>query len=178
MERAREMSGYEFAQVNNFIYQLYEKYGTGLEFDECRSIGYLEYEETRRAIGDACNTEYLWIYAKGKIAEAFKKARRIRNEKIRLESNLSLNQNIGECKEPVYTIIPAKEHGFDRSVCLWLDLRQLEESDYKIISGLYWGADDWEIINYLRMSTDEYFARKSILREMLQKYLEEWMEKQ
>lgn len=42
------MSAYEYAQVNNFIYRLYKKYGKGLEYEECRSIGFLEYVEARR----------------------------------------------------------------------------------------------------------------------------------
>ena len=177
MRKHREMSNYEFAQINKFIYQLYKKYGRGLDFDECRSIGYLEYEETRRRMEDAYSSEYLWIYAKEKIIAALNRARKIRNEKMHLESELSLNQNIGEFKEPVHTFLPTKKKNFDHSVCLWFDLEHLERRDYKILSGLYWGADDWEIISWLRMSTSEYFERKSILREKLQEYLKEWMEK-
>lgn len=176
MKKQREMSAYEFGQVNKFIYRLYEKYGRGLEFEECRSIGYLEYADTRRALEDAYNTEYLWILAEEKIVAAFKKEREIRNKKIRLEAKLSLDQNIEDYKEPIYTFLPSKKGNFDYSVCLWFDLKQLEEMDYRIISALYWGADDWEIIDWLKMSTKEYFERKSILREKLQNYLAEWLE--
>ena len=45
------MSAYEYAQVNNFICRLYKKYGKGLEYEECRSIGFLEYVEARRQSG-------------------------------------------------------------------------------------------------------------------------------
>ena len=175
MMKQREMSAYEYAQVNNFIYRLYKKYGKGLEYEECRSIGFLEYVEVRRQYGDEYNSEYLWFYAAKRIINAFGEARRVRNERIHLEARLSLNQCIGESKEPVYTFLPTKRNNFDRSVCLWCDLKKFEKMDYQLLRGLYWGADDWELIDWLRISTNEYFEGKCILKENLQEYLVEWM---
>lgn len=175
MRKQREMSAYEYAQANDFIYRLYKKYGKGLEYEECRGMGFLEYAEVRRRYDDIYNTEYLWLYAAERIIDVFREARAIRNEKIRLEATLSLNQCIGESREPVYTFLPSKKNNFDRSVCLWFDMKQLEKTDYQILCGLYWGADDWELIDRLRITTDEYFERKCILRENLQDYLAEWM---
>ena len=77
MMKQREMSAYEYAQVNNFIYRLYKKYGKGLEYEECRSIGFLEYVEVRRQYGDEYNSEYLWFYAAKRIINAFGEARRV-----------------------------------------------------------------------------------------------------
>lgn len=178
MKKQTEMSAYEYVQVNKFIYQLYTKYGSGLEFEECLSIGYLEYAEVRRQLGDIYNKELLWLYSKDQIVAAFKKARKVRNEKYRLESSLSLNQSIGELKEPVYTILPSTRYNFADSVCLWYDLKQLDINYYHVLCGLYRGEDDWEIMEHLKITADDYFEWKCELREALETYMEEWMEKE
>ncbi len=178
MNKQHEMSGYEYAQANRFIDRLYRKYRTGLEFEECRSIAFLEYVEARSILDNYYNTEALWMRAAERIISAFRKARKVRNEKISMESRLSLDQCYGESQEPVYTFLYPGISSFEHSACLWLDLKQLEPLDYRILSYLYRGADDWEIINQLNLSTLEYFERKSALREKLQAYFDEWFTKE
>ena len=47
IKRQKEMSDYEYTQLDKMVYQLYLVYGKGLEFDECRSIAFLKYVEVR-----------------------------------------------------------------------------------------------------------------------------------
>lgn len=176
MEKQKEMSAYEYGQANNFIYRLYKQYGRGLDFEECLGIGWVEYADIRRKIADAYNTEYLWIYTKEKIIKAFKREREKRNQRMYLEAKLSLNQVIGDFKEPVYTFLPSKKGDFAYTTCMWQDLRQMEIIEYKIMCGLYWGADDWEVIDWLKIATEEYFKIKSLVREKLREYMSEWIE--
>ena len=173
IKKQNEMSAYEYEQVNRFIYQLYLEYGVGLEFEECRGIAFLEYAEVRKELDDIYNKDFLWSYSKQRIVAAFKKERKIRNEKIRLEAKLSLNQTIGEADEPVYTVLFPVKGDFTNYVCLWHDMKHFGKASYKLLSGLYWGDEDWEIMERMRMSADHYFELKSQLRNKLEEYIED-----
>lgn len=50
IKRQKEMSDYEYSQLDKMVYQLYLAYGKGLEFDECRSIAFLKYVEVRNEL--------------------------------------------------------------------------------------------------------------------------------
>lgn len=136
IKRQKEMSDYEYSQLDKMVYQLYLAYGKGLEFDECRSIAFLKYVEVRNELDNFYNEDLLWIYSKNRIIDAFKDERRKRNDKIRLEANLSLNQFIRDSDEPVYTILFPVRGNFVNHVCLWNDMRRFGKSCYKILSAL------------------------------------------
>lgn len=173
MARQREMSAYEYAQANDFIYRLYIKYAQGMEFEECRSIAFLEYVEVRKELEDIYDREFLWLYSKERIITAFKKARQIRNEKIRLEARCSLNQMLPDSEETIITKIASAKSDFANSVCMWNDLQRMEEKNYKVLRCLYRGAEDWEIMQQMRLSADDYFAIKQEIRERIRRYIEE-----
>lgn len=173
MKKQREMSAYEYAQVNRFIYQLYLEYGRGLEFDECRSIAFLEYVEVRREMGDIYDKDFLWVYSEKRIIEALKNARKARNHRFHQMARLSLNQTIGDSDEPVYSILFPAKGDFVNYVCLWYDMKQFGQAGYKLLSRLYWGDEDWEIMERMRMSADEYFSLKNYLRRKLKEYEEQ-----
>lgn len=128
IKRQKEMSDYEYSQLDKMVYQLYLAYGKGLEFDECRSIAFLKYVEVRNELDNFYNEDLLWIYSKNRIIDAFKDERRKRNDKIRLEANLSLNQFIRDSDEPVYTILFPVRGNFVNHVCLWNDMRRFGKS--------------------------------------------------
>ena len=166
-----EMSEYEFAQLNHFIYMLYQKYGKGLEFEECRSMAYMEYVETRNELGDISNREFLWICSKAKIIKAFTHARKVRNQRIEQESKLSLNQTIGESQEPVYTFFRSVKGDFVNGMCLWHDMGQFEEKEFRILLELYCGYDDWEIMKHIGMGIEEYFEENQRLRRKISEHI-------
>ena len=122
IKRQKEMSDYEYSQLDKMVYQLYLAYGKGLEFDECRSIAFLKYVEVRNELDNFYNEDLLWIYSQNRIIDAFKDERRKRNDKIRLEANVSLHQLIGDSDEPVYTILFPVHGNFVNHVCLWNDM--------------------------------------------------------
>lgn len=172
IKRQKEMSDYEYSQLDKMVYQLYLAYGKGLEFDECRRIAFLKYVEVRNELDNFYNEDLLWIYSQNRIIDAFKDERRKRNDKIRLEANLSLNQFIGDSDEPVYTILFPVHGNFVNHVCLWNDMRRFGKRCYKILSALYWGDEDWEIVDGLKISAKEYFKMKNYLRIKLKEYVE------
>ena len=172
IKRQKEMSDYEYSQLDKMVYQLYLAYGKGLEFDECRSIAFLKYVEVRNELDNFYNEDLLWIYSQNRIIDAFKDERRKRNDKIRLEANLSLNQFIGDSDEPVYTILFPVHGNFVNHVCLWNDMRRFGKRCYKVLSALYWGDEDWEIVDGLKISAKEYFKMKNYLRIKLKEYVE------
>lgn len=172
IKRQKEMSEYEYAQLDKMVYQLYLVYGKGLEFDECRSIAFLKYVEVRKELHDFYNEDLLWLYSKNRIIDAFKEAQREKNRQIRLEAKLSMNQLIGESGEPVYTILFPARGNFVNYVCLWHDMRQLGKMCYTILLALYWGSEDWEIVDCLKISAQAYFNIKDFLRIKLKAYVE------
>lgn len=173
MKKQREMSAYEYEQVNRFIYQLYLEYGRGLEYDECRGVALLEYAEVRNELDDIYDKDLLWIYSEERIVAALKNARKLRNRIFRRSAILSLNQTIGESNEPVYSILFPANGNFVDSVCLWYDMKLFGRSGYRLLSALYRGDEDWEIMERMRISADEYFSLKNQVRRKLKEYMEE-----
>lgn len=83
-----------------------------------------------------------------------------------------MNQFIGDSDEPVYTILFPVRGNFVNHVCLWNDMRRFGKRCYKILSALYWGDEDWEIVDGLKISAKEYFEMKNYLRIKLKEYVE------
>lgn len=167
-----EMSSYEYAQANQFIYNMYMKYGRGMDFEECRAIAFLEYAEVRYELGDIYNREIMWEYARERIESAFEQARKIRNKKIELEGKISLNQTYGDSDEPVYTYLFPVHGDFVKSLCMWNNIKEWGGLKYNILLRLYRGEEDAEIMNGLKLSGLEYYEIKRELRERLALYTE------
>lgn len=93
-----KISRYEENQVDRFLYDLYLLWGGNLDEDMCIGEGWIVYLEGREKyqydIGDA---EY-WEYVRTNVKKLFLDLRKIRNNRIRIESRLSLNQRFGEEK--------------------------------------------------------------------------------
>lgn len=96
-----KISRYEENQVDRFLYDLYLLWGGNLDEDMCIGEGWIVYLEGREKyqydIGDA---EY-WEYVRTNVKKLFLDLRKIRNNRIRIESRLSLNQRFGEEKEEI-----------------------------------------------------------------------------
>ena len=107
-----KISRYEENQVDRFLYDLYLLWGGNLDEDMCIGEGWIVYLEGREKyqydIGDA---EY-WEYVRTNVKKLFLDLRKIRNNRIRIESRLSLNQRFGEEKEEIGAIFPGKTGDF------------------------------------------------------------------
>ncbi len=51
-------------------------------------------------------------------------------------------------------------------------MRRFVKRCSKILSALYWGDEDWEIVDGLKISAKEYFEMKNYLRIKLKEYVE------
>lgn len=170
--RKKSYSSYEITQVNKLIHEMYELYGRGLDFDECWSESWVAYAETRHELVDICNNGMLWVLARRKIKEALEQKRKIRNEKIHLESRLSLNMIPKDSDEPVYSFLPTAHGDFVNGLCLWMYGEDLGLQKSSILRYLYHGEDDLDIIKKLRLENEDYFELKRQLREDMRFYEE------
>lgn len=60
---------------------------------------------------------------------------------------------------------------FVNGMCLWRDMGQFEEKEFRILSELYCGYDDWEIMKHIGMGIEEYFGEKQRLRRKISEYI-------
>ena len=171
--KQKEMSEYEWKQMKRFVSQLCEKFGKGLDQEECEGTAYLEYAEARGEAGNIYDRDFLWERARERTIKAFQQLRRERSGRIRIESKLSLAQPAGGSGEPVYTFLHANHGDFVRWVLLRTDLAKFGETEYKIITGLERGYEDGEIMRYLKLYPWEYREKKTEAGRQIRKYLEE-----
>lgn len=110
-----QWSHFEEKQARRFIRNEIDLYGKNMEADECEGAAWQAYFEVReKYIHDLGNADY-WICAARKIKCALENLRKIRNEKIKNHSNLSLYATIGENQEELISIIASKHGDFSNS---------------------------------------------------------------
>lgn len=104
-----------------------------------------------------------------KIISGFKK---IRNNRIRIESRLSLNQRFGEEKEEIGAIFPGKTGDFANYVALWDYAERLGSIKYEILNLMNAREEDYDIMRILHLDKEDYYGLKKELREDFLYYLE------
>ena len=144
----------------------------------CISEGWIVYldgkEKYRYDIGDA---EY-WQYVQENVKRRFAELRTVRNERIRLESRMSLNQTVGDAEEEIGVLVPAKTGDFVNSIALWDYAQRLGGIKYEVLKLMYAKEEDYDIMRILRLDREDYYEIKRELREDFERYLyEEWDEK-
>ena len=82
------MSEYEWKQMKRFVSQLCEKFGKGLDQEECEGTAYLEYAEARGEAGNIYDRDFLVERARERTIKAFQQLRRERSGRIRIESEI------------------------------------------------------------------------------------------
>ena len=165
------MSEYEYRQVSNFIDEVYFIWGRRLNKTECRGECWIVYFEGKRQYQYNITSEEYWDYILLKIKERLKEMKRIKNERIRLESRMSLNCKYGECKEEIMTIIPNRSGDFVNGIALWDYSKSLGKIKYAILRLMNAGEGDLEIINILGVPECEYYGYKAELRSDFERYL-------
>lgn len=166
-------SDYEEKQVRKFISNQIELYGKNLNSDECENIAWEAYFEVRKKyINDLANSDF-WVRVGQKIKSNLEEFRRIRNERIKFYSPLSIYSTVGENREELWSIIPVKHSDFSNGVVFWLFVKDLGELKYRIISLLVQQEDDYDIIRILKISYEEYYEAKMEIKNIFQnEYLE------
>ena len=175
---ANRISIYEELQVEKYLYDLYLLWGRNLEESMCISEGWIVYldgkEKYRYDIGEA---EY-WQYVQENVKRRFAELRTVRNERIRLESRMSLNQTFGDAEEEIGVLVPAKTGDFVNSIALWDYAQRLGGIKYEVLKLMYAKEEDYDIMRILRLDREDYYEIKRELREDFERYLyEEWDEK-
>lgn len=167
-----KISRYEENQVDRFLYDLYLLWGGNLDEDMCIGEGWIVYLEGREKyqydIGDA---EY-WEYVRTNVKKLFLDLRKIRNNRIRIESRLSLNQRFGEEKEEIGAIFPGKTGDFANYVALWDYAERLGSIKYEILNLMNAREEDYDIMRILHLDKEDYYGLKKELREDFLYYLE------
>lgn len=170
--RKKQMSQYEYKQASKMIHDCYDNFGQGLDFEECYSASWVAYLEVRERVSNIYNTDTLWVEARPQIIEVIKNIRKIRNDKMRMESRLSLNQTLGESDEPVYTFLFPVHGDFVNGICLWDYIDGLGGKKAKILHLLYQGEDDISIMDRLQLKIFEYYDLIIEIKGDLMVYME------
>lgn len=161
----KRLSDYERCQVSRFLYELYLQEGKLLEEDTCTSEGWIVYlegrEKYRYDIGDV---DY-WEYVQVNVLKRFKELSRIRNERISLESNLSLNKVYGESREEIGAVLFRAAGDFTNAVAMWDFVEGLGKVKADILHLLYQGEDDYDIMKRMHMTEEEYYELKLEIRK-------------
>ena len=167
-----KISRYEENQVDRFLYDLYLLWGGNLDEDMCIGEGWIVYlkgrEKYQYDIGDA---EY-WEYVRTNVKKLFLDLRKIRNNRIRIESRLSLNQRFGKEKEEIGAIFPGKTGDFANYVALWDYAERLGSIKYEILNLMNAREEDYDIMRILHLDKEDYYGLKKELREDFLYYLE------
>lgn len=154
------LSDYERGQVSCFLYELYLEEGKSLDEETCASEGWIVYLEGRQKYRyDIGDVDY-WEYVRINVIKRFKELKNIRNEKIRLESRLSLNRTYGESKEEIGAVLFRKVGDFTNTVALWDYVNRLGELKSNILRLLYRGEEDYNIIKILKLPEEDYYELK------------------
>lgn len=170
--RKKRFTKYEYQQANKFIQEMYDLYGQGLEMEDSKQTSWMAFWEIRSTMLDVSNTELLWVLAKKRIVIALREMRKVRNNRIKLESNLSLNQTWDDSDEPEYTYFTPVQGDFSNAVCLWSYVQELGKRKEIILKKLYYGEEDSDIMDALQMEPEEYYEIKWQLRNDMLKYFE------
>lgn len=170
---SNKISRYEENQVDQFLYEVYLIWGSNLEESACMGEGWITYLESKENYKNNINDVEFWEYIQENVIKRFAELRTIRNEKIRLESRLSLNQKFGEAREKIGTLIPGKQGDFVKYIALWDYAERLNGREYEILRLMNAREDDYDIMRILHLDKGYYYEIKSELRKDFKRYLDE-----
>lgn len=99
------------------------------------------------------------------MVKRFKELSRIRNERISLESNLSLNKVYGESREEIGAVLFRAAGDFTNAVAMWDFVERLGKVKEEVLRLLYQGEDDYDIMKRMHLAEEEYYELKSAIRK-------------
>lgn len=164
------MSKYEESQVNRLIEAVYRFWGKGLSKEDCISGCWITYLEYKNKYGK--ESLHYWQDVAERMAEEISRIRKSRNERCRIESKLSLNQQYGDSGEEIRSILFPVKGDFTNSVILWEFAKQLGLEKWRIMSYIANDEDDDYIMKKLGISEQRYLQIKAELREDMKGYID------
>lgn len=112
-----------------------------------------------------------WDYVQRILEEHFDEMRKERNDRMKVESRLSLNRKYGESKEEIGCLFASKNGDFVKRIALWDFMDHLGDRKYKVARLLYSREEKKEIIKILELSEHDYDAIIQELRLDFQEYI-------
>ena len=165
------MSKHKYQSINSFIHYQVKCYSNQLDENECMQEGwrtYLEAERNYHKVEGCCE---FTTYAEHSIYETLNMMRRRRNQRIQLESPLSLDTQCENSNETVGQRFLAKSQDCSNYVALWDFIQRQSKEKRQILWQLYNGMKDKEIIEQNGITPEIYY---SLLGEIQEAFLE-WL---
>lgn len=165
------MSDLEFRIMERFVNEGVNKYGQGMDEEECHAEGWravLEARESYRRVAGCCDFA---SFAEHCLEMRLGEMRQARNKWIALHSPCSLDAPYYNSDETIGAHLPNKIGDCSNAVALWDYVTRLGEKKYRVLRLMNWGMSDREIITECQMLPQEYFG----ILEELQGDFTEWL---
>jgi len=153
----REWSEESYQIADQFIREQIHLHSPRMDVEECRQEGWRAFLEARVTYHRVEGCYTFRRHAETFLQEAFRRMRRTKNERISLESSLSLDQPFGEDTETIgMRCFPGTTNDCSQIVALrdYIYRQGLEKS--RIIWQLYHQADPQEIMAQEHLSQEAY----------------------
>lgn len=151
-----KMSDYEYEQASQFINDVCLTWQPRLNGEDAMEECWIAYLEGKRKYRCFRGTTIYWDAILELMTERLNRIRHIKNERIGIESRLSLNSKAKDCKEEIGSIIRGKTGDFVNGIALRDFSKQLGGQKYKIIRLLSAGEEKADIMKILGLSEYEY----------------------
>lgn len=168
----RKLSMHEIAQANKFIFDMYLKIGQGMSEDDFFGNCWMAYMEARKQYSYEMAFVQYWLDVERIMQEKIAEEKKYRNNVRRINANLSLDQTWGDYKETIGAILFPSHGNFANSIVFWDYVNRLEDKKIRIIRLITEREDDYDIMNKLHMSLEEYYQLKVEIKEDMREYYE------
>lgn len=165
------MSDYEYKAMTELIALIRKEFGEGIDREDCESECVEAYCEIRNIISK--NREDFWNIAAEHMRNHLIGYRHKRNQKISLESKLSLNSCCEGSDEEIGSIMFRSKDDFVGRIIFWNDCLYMGDKKYSIMKLLSYREDENYIMEQLCIEEEEYDRLISEIREDLKKYFKE-----
>lgn len=166
------LSIHEITQANKFIYNMYVKFGQGMNEDEFRDNSWVAYMEARKRYSYELTSTQYWLDVEKVMWEKIAEQKEYKSRMYRINAKLSLDQTWWEYKESVGTLLFPAQGNFVNGIVFWDYVNRLDNKKAKVIRLITEREDDYDIMEQLHMSLDEYYKLKLEIKEDMREYFE------
>lgn len=162
------MSDYEYKAMTDLISLIRKEFGEGIDREDCEGECVEAYCEIRNIMSK--NRDDFWNIVAEHMSNRVIEYRHKRNQKITLESKLSLNSCYGDSDEEIGSIMFPSKDDFVGHLMFWNDCLHMGDKKYSIMKLLSCGEDKNYIMEQLGIAEGEYKCLINEIREELKNY--------